>query len=102
MVCFLPSWILSGTCDGFMADEEPGKHGKRGESESLRLARNRLGRRSQVGGGLAVFIGILWLVFVPPAAPGALVDLRRGGMAFLVVGIFGLAVGTLGRWYYLD
>jgi len=85
-----------------MTVEEPGKLGESEQSESLRLAKSRLGRRSQVGGGLAVFIGILWLVLVPPAPPGAVVDLHRGGMAFLVVGIFGLAVGTLGRWYYLD
>jgi hypothetical protein len=85
-----------------MTIEEPGKLGERGESESLRLAKSRLGRRSQVGGALATLIGALWLVFVPPAPPGAPVDLRRGGLAFLVVGIFGLAVGTLGRWYYLD
>lgn len=85
-----------------MAVEEPGKLVEREESENLRLAKSRLGRRSPGGGGLAVFIGILWLVFVPPALPGAPVDFLRGGVAFLVVGIFGLAVGTLGRWYYLD
>jgi hypothetical protein len=85
-----------------MAIEETGKLTEREESHRLRLAKSRLGRRSQVGGALAVFIGILWLVFVPPAAAGALVDVHRGGLAFLVVGIFGIAVGSLGRWYYLD
>ena len=85
-----------------MAVDGNGQLGEHEESESLRLAKNRLGRRSQVGGGLAALIGILWLVFVPSAPPGAPVDLHRGGLAFLVVGIFGLAAGTLGRWYYLD
>jgi hypothetical protein len=82
--------------------EEPGQFGEREESGSLRLAKSPLGRRAQVGGGLAVFIGLLWLGLVPPAPPGILVDLHRGWMAFVVVGIFGLAVGTFGRWYYLD
>jgi len=85
-----------------MAIEEPGQPAEREESESLGLIRSRLGRRSQVGGGLAALIGLLGLVFVPPAPPGAPIDLHKGGMAFLAVGIFGLAVGTLGRWYYLD
>jgi len=85
-----------------MAIEETGKLTEREESHRLRLAKSRLGRRSQVGGALAVFIGILWLVFVPPAPVRAPVDLHRGGLAFLVVGIFGAAVGSLGRWYYLD
>jgi hypothetical protein len=99
---FLPSWIPLPPVRIYMAIEETRKLREREESDSLRLAKSRLGRRSQVGGGLAVFIGILWLVFVSPAPAGAPVDLHRGGLAFLVVGIFGVAVGTLGRWYYLD
>jgi hypothetical protein len=38
------------------------------ESESLRLGRTRMGRRSQVGGGLAGFIGVLVFAATPPAA----------------------------------
>jgi hypothetical protein len=41
------------------------------ESEDLNLTRSRLGRKPQVGGGIAIFIGILLLVMTPPAAPGA-------------------------------
>jgi hypothetical protein len=59
------------------------------------------GRRSQIGGGLAVFIGMVWLVAVPSGPPGAQVDIHKAGWIFLMVGIFGLAVGTLGRWLYL-
>ncbi len=61
-----------------------------------------LGRRSQIGGGLAAFIGVLWLVFVLSAPPGAPVDIHKAGWAFLVVGIFGLIAGTLGRWFFLN
>ena len=60
------------------------------------------GRRAQIGGGLAAFIGIVWLIAVRPAPPGAPVDIHKMGWAFLVVGIFGLAIGTLGRWFYLE
>ena len=61
-----------------------------------------LGRRSQVGGGLAAFIGVLLLLFTPAAPPGTPVDLHKLAMAFLVVGVLGVAVGTWARWYYLD
>jgi len=60
------------------------------------------GRRSQIGGGLAAFIGLVWLVAVPPASAGALVDVHKIGWAFLAVGIFGLVVGTLFRWFYVN
>lgn len=53
------------------------------------------GRRPQIGGGLAAFIGIVWLVGVKPAPPGALVDAHKIAWAFLVVGILGLVAGTL-------
>jgi len=59
------------------------------------------GRRAQIGGGLAAFIGIVWLLFVDSAPPGGPVDIHKAGWAFLVVGIFGLVFGTLGRWFLL-
>lgn len=61
-----------------------------------------LGRRSQVGGGLAAFIGLLLLVFTPAAPPGAPVDVHKMAMAFIAIGLFLVAVGTWARWYYLD
>ena len=71
------------------------------DSESESLARSRLGRNSQVGGGLAVFIGILLLVFVPPA-PHGMPDLHRMATVFIAIGTFLIAVGTFARWYFLD
>jgi hypothetical protein len=97
--CSCHRGFKSRTVEACMAVEEPGQLEEREESQSLRLAKSRLGRRAQVGGGLAVFIGLIWLMFVSPAPPGALVDWHRGGLAFLAVGIFGLAIGTFGRWY---
>ncbi len=55
------------------------------------------GRRAQVGGALAIGIGILLLVFLPTPAPGSPVDVHRIGWAFLGVGIFCLVAGTIGR-----
>jgi hypothetical protein len=72
------------------------------EPESLKLAKARLGRRSQVGGGIAAFIGLLLLVATPPAPPGAAVNVHQMAMIFIAVGVFGVVVGTLARWYYLD
>jgi uncharacterized membrane protein YczE len=70
------------------------------ESASESLARSRLGRKPQVGGGLAVFIGILLLVFVPAAQPG-MPDIHRMAIIFIVIGTFLIAVGTFARWYFL-
>jgi len=59
------------------------------------------GRRSQIGGLLAAFIGIVWLIEIPSEPPGAPVDIHKAGWAFLLIGIFGLVAGTVGRWFYL-
>jgi hypothetical protein len=72
------------------------------ESENLKEAKSRLGRRSQIGGGLAVFLGVLLFLATPPAPPGAPVDIHKMAMLFIAVGIFGIAVGTFARWYFLD
>ena len=61
-----------------------------------------LGRRSQVGGALAAFIGVLLLLATPAAPPGAPIDVHKIGMVFIAIGAFGVAVGTFARWYYLD
>ncbi len=61
-----------------------------------------LGKRAQIGGGLAAFIGVLLLVFTSPASVRTPVDLDKMAMAFIAIGVFLVAVGTLSRWYYLD
>ena len=71
------------------------------ESESLKVARARLGRKSQLGGSLAAFIGV-FLVLVTHSSPRPPVNIRQMAMIFIVIGIFLLAVGTFARWYYLD
>jgi hypothetical protein len=71
------------------------------EPESLRLARSQLGRKPQVAGALVIFIGALLFLFTAPAEPGAVVDLHKLAVLFLVIGAFLFAFGTLARWYYL-
>jgi len=72
------------------------------ESDNLKLTRIGLGRRSQIGGGLATFLGLLLLVATPAAPPGAPVNVHQMAAIFIVVGVFGIAAGTLARWYYLN
>jgi hypothetical protein len=55
------------------------------------------GRRMQIGGALALGIGILLLIFLPPPAPGAPVDVHRISYAFIAVGMFCMVAGTIGR-----
>jgi hypothetical protein len=61
-----------------------------------------LGRRSQIGGGLAAFIGVLLLLFTPAVPPGTPVDPHKLGMILIAVGVLSIAVGTWARRYYLD
>lgn len=70
------------------------------QGDPLERARKRLGRKQQVGGALAAFIGLL-LFFAAGHAPPGLVDLHKLALLFIVVGILGLAAGTFARWYYL-
>jgi hypothetical protein len=72
------------------------------ESENLENERNPLGRRSQVGGGVAMFLGVLLLLATPASPPGAPVNVHQMAALFIVIGVFGFAAGTLARWYYLD
>ncbi len=55
------------------------------------------GRRAQVGGALAIGIGILLLICLPHAMPDFPVDLHKIGWPFVVVGVFCLIAGTIGR-----
>ena len=71
------------------------------ESQSLRRLRSRLGRKPQVGGALAMFIGALLFLFTAPSGPPALVDLHQLAAILIVVGAVPFCFGTLARWYYL-
>jgi len=55
------------------------------------------GRRAQVGGTLAVGIGIMLLIFLPHATSDSPVDVHRIGWAFVGVGVFCPAAGTIAR-----
>lgn len=70
--------------------------------ESQRLARGRLGRRAQVGGGLALFIGALLLAFFPAVPAGAAPDLHQMAKLLIGFGVFLLAAGTLARRFFAD
>jgi hypothetical protein len=59
--------------------------------------KNPVGMRTQVGGGLAIFIGVLLLVFLPPAAANAPINLHPMARLFIEIGSFLLVVGTLAR-----
>ena len=72
------------------------------DSESTRIARGRVGRKAQVGGALAVLIGILLLLFGPTKAPGVPLDPHQMDCAFIGLGIFLLLVGTIARMFLLD
>jgi len=72
------------------------------ESGPLRPAAARLGRKAQVGGGLAAFVGILLLVVTPSAPPGAPVRIQQMAETFIAIGVALAAVGTFARWYYMN
>ena len=55
------------------------------------------GRRMQIGGVLALGIGLLLLIFLPVPPPGSPVDVRRISYAFIAVGVIGVVGGTIGR-----
>jgi hypothetical protein len=74
-------------------DDEPGNE---------HMAKERLGRKAQVGGGLAVFIGALLFAFFPAAPSGTVPDLHQMAKLFIGFGGFLLAAGTLARWFFLD
>jgi len=62
-------------------------------SDSESLARSRIGTKPQVGGGIAVFLGILLFVFTPPARAG-MPDIHRMVIIFIAFGVFLITVGT--------
>jgi hypothetical protein len=75
------------------------------ESESRRRgdrAANPLGRKTQVGGGLAVLIGVLLFYSLPAAVPGSPLDGHQMARVFIGFGIFLVAAGTIARWLFLD
>src|SRR5215467_5946471 len=58
------------------------------------------GRRSQLGGVIAVAIGILLWIFLPVPPPGSPVDFHRMSYACIAVGILGIAVGTVAANFF--
>lgn len=55
------------------------------------------GMKAQIGGGLAIVIGVLLLVFFPIVPPGPGLDLHQMARVFIGIGIVLLAAGTLAR-----
>ena len=70
-------------------------------SRDLELAKSKLGRRSQIGGALAIFLGVLLLVATPAATQDAPVNVHQMATILVVIGVLALAAGTFARWYYL-
>jgi hypothetical protein len=63
---------------------------------------NPVGMRAQVGGGLAIFIGVVLFVFYPHVAADAPINLHQMAGLFIGIGILLLAIGTLARMFFLD
>jgi hypothetical protein len=65
------------------------------DSKNSQPERDGLGRKAQVGGSIAVLIGVLLRLFGPSATPG--VPLNPHGLAYLFIGlgIFLILVGTI-------
>jgi hypothetical protein len=72
------------------------------DSEFTRTTRSNVGRRAQIGGFIAVFIGVLLLVFGPSPAPGIPLDPHKLDYLFIGIGLFLLVVGAIARWLLLD
>jgi uncharacterized membrane protein YidH (DUF202 family) len=53
-----------------------------------------------VGGGIAVFLGVLLLVVTPATTQNAPINAHQMATVFVVIGVFAIAAGTLARWYY--
>jgi hypothetical protein len=67
------------------------------ESNSMNVA-----RRSQIGGGLAAFLGVLLLLGTAAATPGAVLSVHQMAAVFIVIGVVLIAAGSFARWYYLE
>jgi hypothetical protein len=72
------------------------------EDSETEQARNRVGRKAQVGGALAAFIGVLLLLFGPSATPRVPLNPHQMAYVFIGLGIFLVLVGTVARMILLD
>jgi hypothetical protein len=81
----LPASIDSLRSQGGIVDPQ--------EPERLKLVRERLGRRSQVGGGIVACIGVFLLLLTP--------NLHEVAMIFVGIGALLILVGTFARRYFL-
>jgi hypothetical protein len=57
------------------------------------------GMKAQVGGGLAVLLGLLLLVFFPEQPSGATPDLHSMARISIGIGVLLIAAGSAARWY---
>src|ERR1700722_9973377 len=71
------------------------------ESQGTKVAAARLGRKAQIGGSLAAFIGILLIVATRSAPANAPIDVHRMAATFIAIGVGLAATGTFARWYCL-
>jgi hypothetical protein len=70
------------------------------DAESTRGS--KVGRKAQVGGGIATLMGVLLLVFGPSATPGGPLNPHQMAYVFIGLGIFLVVVGTIARMALLD
>jgi hypothetical protein len=65
-------------------------------------APSNLGRRAQIGGALAAFIGVLLLVLGPAPTPGGPLNPHQLAYLFIGFGVLLVVVGTIARLLFLD
>jgi len=58
------------------------------------------GRKPQMGGAIALFLGVLLFATAAPVTNIG-IDVHRLAEGFITIGVFLLLVGTVARWYYL-
>jgi hypothetical protein len=69
-------------------------------SEPARPTRSNLGKRTQIGGAIAVYIGVLLLLLGP--APTPPLNPHRLAWLFIAIGLFLFVAGTVARRLFLD
>ena len=63
---------------------------------------SQLGRRAQVGGAIALVLGLMLTLLFPQTSAGAPLDLHQMAKLFIAFGLFLLALGTGIRGFFAD
>jgi hypothetical protein len=75
---------------------------RQNDLESVTSGVNPVGLRPQVGGGLAIFIGVLLFAFYPNVQAGAPINLHQMARLFIGIGVFLVVADTIARLFSVD